>query len=364
MLEHGVPERVNTFYALTPSLQRIAEGQGWAQASAYATIDNVIIGCDLLISAIAAFIASQALITGMFSITKQSIASGFMPRFEVKYTSREAEGQVYLPAINWLMFLGCVAVTLLFRNASNLAAAYGIAVTGTMGITTIFFGFVAHYRWKWPLWLSILVCTPILLVDLLFFFSNLSKLASGGYFPVIVAAFLVTIMLTWQWGRSQLSEAFYKFGVREGKKIDWLVALREMLDDMEIALQENLPHARMLVQGKRRLVESDRAAVFLCSRPIRSTEDFVPVVLRVFLKKYGVLPSHIVLLHVHQLTQPYADRKDRYEVIRLGNDIDSIIATYGYLEQRTFEELCRNFSPQRKSTLRPIAGSSKSEKRT
>ena len=320
MLDQGVPPRANSFYALTPATGNV-------------TLDSIILGGDLVISAIAAFIASQALITGIFSITKQAIALGFMPRFEVKYTSREAEGQVYLPAINWLMFFGCLWVTLMFRNAGNLASAYGIAVTGTMGVTTLMFGNVAYYRWRWSLWLVLAVCVPIMCFDLLMFFSNLIKLTSGGYFPVMVASVLITIMLTWQWGRTQMGAAFYRFGVREGKKIDWLVALRDMLDDMQIALQENLPHARMLVQGRRRLVESDRAAVFLCSRPIRSDDDYVPVVLRIFLKKYGVLPSHIVFMHVNQVSQPYYSDRARYEVIRLGNDIDSIIATYGYLEQ-------------------------------
>jgi KUP system potassium uptake protein len=231
------------------------------------------------------------------------------------------------------MFLGCLVVTLSFRTAGNLAAAYGIAVTGTMSITTVIFGYVAHYRWRWPVWFTVVMCLPFLCIDLLFFFSTMLKLTSGGYFSVLVAAGLITIMLTWQWGRTQMSAAFYRFGVRGGKKIDWLVALRDMLDDMEIAIKENLPHARMLVQGRRRLVESDRAAVFLCSRPIRSQDDYVPVVLRVFLKKYGVLPSHIVFMHVNQVSQPYYPSRGRYEVVRLGHDIDSIMANYGYLEQ-------------------------------
>ena len=97
--------------------------------------------------------------------------------------------------------------------------------------------------------------------------------------------------MIWQWGRRSLASAFYDFGVREGKKIEWLVALREKVDEVELAIQENLPAARQLIQGSRRLVESDRAAVFLCSRPVESNESYVPVVLRVFLKKYGVLPA-------------------------------------------------------------------------
>jgi KUP system potassium uptake protein len=328
MLENGVPPRANSFYALTPKFGVEA-------------IDFGVLVIDLCISAIAAFIASQALITGLFSITKQAIVLGFMPRCDVKYTSHEAEGQVYLPAINWLMFAGCVVVTLTFRNAGNLAAAYGIAVTATMGITTLLFGCVAHYRWRWPVWVSIIVCAPLLAIDLTFFASNLLKITHGGYFPMLVALGLTSIMLTWQWGRTQLGSAFYRFGVREGKKIDWLIALRDMLDDLEIAMQENLPLARQLVQGRRRIVESDRAAVFLCSRSIRSTEDYVPVALRVFLKKYGVLPSYLVFLHVKQVSQPYAKLQSRYEVIHIGHDIDSVIATYGYLEQPSVREALR-----------------------
>ncbi len=320
MLESGVPPRANSFYALTPR-------------TGVDAFDFAILVVDLFISAIAAFIASQALITGLFSITKQAIVLGFMPRFEVKYTSHEAEGQVYLPAINWLMFSGCVVITLLFRSAGNLAAAYGIAVTATMGITTLLFGYVAHYRWRWPVWLAVLTCTPILAIDLMFFASNSLKIAHGGYFPVMMATGLTIIMLTWQWGRTQISLAFYQFGVLEGKKIDWLVSLREMLDDVEIAVQENLPYARQLVQGRRRIVGSDRAAVFLCSRPIRSTSDYVPVVMRVFLKKYGVLPSHVVFLHVQQISRPYANLKSRYEVVPIAHNIVSATATYGYLEQ-------------------------------
>jgi len=320
MLANGVPERCNTFYALTPRV-----GIEW--------LDRIFQFADVAISAIAAIIASQALITGMFSIVKEATALGVSPRFRVFHTDAHGAGQVYIPAVNWALFFGCVLVTLVFQTSGNLAAAYGVAVTGTMGITTIIFGYVAFYRWKWRITLVYLVCTPILIIDLLFFGSNLLKLFHGGYFPVLVASLLVTIMLVWQWGRKSLASAFYEFGVREGKRIDWLVALREMLDDLEITLQENLPAARSLIQGRRRLVESDRAAVFLCSRPIRSTEDYVPVVLRIFLKKYGVLPAQVVLMHVNQSSVATIPADQRYSVIKLGNDIHSVIVNYGYMDQ-------------------------------
>lgn len=338
LLERGVPERANTFYAITPRIGN-------------ESVDAVILYGDMVIAAIAAFIASQALITGMFSIIKQAIVLGFTPRHEVRFTSREAEGQVYIPAVNWSMFVGCVLITLAFRSSANLAAAYGIAVTGTMGITTLAFGYVAFYRWNWSLWKIVAICTPILVIDLLFFASNLLKFASGGYVPVAVAAVLVVIMITWQWGRSQFAKAFYDFGVRDGKKIEWLVALRDMVDEIQLSIENNLPYARSLIQGRRRLVESDRAVVFLCSRPIRSLDDYVPVTLRIFLKKYGVLPSHVTLLHVNQISVAEADRSQRYEVVQLGNDIDSVLVTYGYMEQPDIRGALRDLQQQGKLTI-------------
>jgi KUP system potassium uptake protein len=149
---------------------------------------------------------------------KEATALGVSPRFRVFHTDAHGAGQVYIPAVNWALFLGCVFVTLIFQTSGNLAAAYGVAVTGTMGITTVIFGYVAYYRWNWNLALVYLVCTPILCIDLLFFGSNLLKLFNGGYFPVLVASFLVAIMLVWQWGRKSLATAFFEFGVREGKK--------------------------------------------------------------------------------------------------------------------------------------------------
>jgi KUP system potassium uptake protein len=320
VLARGLPPGGNTYYALTPR-------------TGVAAIDDVIHIADMVISAVAAFIASQALITGLFSIAKQAIAMGFSPRAAVRFTSPDAEGQVYIASVNWAMFFGCLAITLLFRTAGNLASAYGIAVTGTMVITTIAFGYVTHYRWHWPLWKTLAVCIPIAAIDLLLFVSNLLKFWSGGYFPVAVAAALVIIMLTWQWGRAQFGKAFYDFGVKEGKRIGWLTTLRDMLDETQLSIEENLPLAKALVRGRRRLVETDRAVVFLCSRAIRSADDFVPVSTRVFLKKFGVLPAHLTFFHVNQISVALADRSRRYEVSELGHNIISITATYGYMEQ-------------------------------
>jgi KUP system potassium uptake protein len=172
-----------------------------------------------------------------------------------------------------------------------------------------------------------------MLVDLVFFFSNLLKFLHGGYVPVGIAVVLVTIMLTWQWGRTEIARAYYAFGVQGGKKVYWLVALRDKIDEIRLSIEENLPQARALVQGRRRLVETDRAFVFLCSRPIRSPEEYVPVAFRVFLKKYGVLPAHVTLFHVKQVSVPEAEGGTNFEVINLGRNIVSVSGTYGYMER-------------------------------
>lgn len=339
MIDRGVPPRANTFYALTPQVGN-------------PTIDRIIQVIDVAISAVAAIIASQALITGMFSIVKQATVAGFVPRFRVFHTDEHGEGQVYIPAVNWALFAGCVAVTLMFQTSTSLAAAYGVAVTGTMAITSIIISYIAYYRWNWHIALVAMVFIPFMLIDFAFFGANLLKLGSGGYFPVLIAMGLILVMLTWQWGRKSLASAFYDFGVREGKRVEWLVSLRDMLDELEITLKENLPAARSLIQGRRRLVESDRAAVFLCSRPIDSTDDYVPVVMRIFLKKYGVLPSQVVLMHINQTTLARYPTSDRYRVVKLGNDIHSLVASYGYMEQPDIRKALKDIQA---AGLLPIA---------
>lgn len=338
MLDQGVPPRANTFYALTPQTNNEA-------------VNDLIEFVDVAISAVAAIIASQALITGMFSIVKQATVAGFVPRFRVFHTDEHGEGQVYIPAVNWALFLGCVAVTLMFKTATNLTAAYGVAVTGSMAITSIIISYIAFYRWKWNLIWMLLIFVPFIVIDFAFFAANLLKLGSGGYFPVLIAIILILIMLTWQWGRKSLADAFYAFGVKEGKRIEWLVSLRDMLDELEITIQENLPAARSLIQGRRRLVESDRAAVFLCSRPVESVDDYVPVVMRIFLKKYGVLPSQVVFMHINQTSLAMFPAEERYRVTKLGNDIHSLVASYGYMEQPDIRKALRENQAEGKLSI-------------
>lgn len=327
----GLPEGYNPYYALTPQV-------------GVPFFDACLKGADIVISSLAAVIASQALISGMFSVVKQAIVLGFCPRFDVKYTSKEVQGQVYIPAVNNAMLIGCIILTLAFRSTSNLAAAYGIAVTGTMGITTFCFGYVAIYTWKWHPALVWLLCGPLLAIDLLFLMANSLKFGDGGYFPVLVATFLVTCMLLWRWGRAQLGRAFARYN---GKTIQWLADLRDLLDEAKQAVEAQLYMAARLVQGQRELVEINRAVVFLCSRPIRDLEAPVPVVIRVFLKKTGALPRHITLLHIHQIEEAEV-HGDRYEVIELRPGIISVVVTYGYAEEPDVRKALQELQQQQR----------------
>jgi KUP system potassium uptake protein len=160
----------------------------------------------VVLSAAATVIASQALISGAFSLTHQAIQLGYFPRVTVLHTSTEAEGQIYVPEINWTLAIACVALVLGFRESSRLAAAYGIAVTGTMVITSLIYFEVTRCTWRWPPRKSVPLLALFLSFDVLFFFANLFKFADGGYVPVIVAAVLAVVMITWNRGRRIYAE--------------------------------------------------------------------------------------------------------------------------------------------------------------
>lgn len=176
---------VNPFYKLAP---------GWAL---YPMI---------LLATAAAIIASQAVISGAFSLTMQAIQLGLIPRMRIEHTSSKEYGQIYLPFINWAVLLGCIGVVLGFQTSSAIAGAYGIAVTSTMVITTILFYFVARDRWNWGVLPTAALCAVFLLIDLMFFGANIIKIFDGGWFPLILAAAVFLIMFTWKKGRAILQK--------------------------------------------------------------------------------------------------------------------------------------------------------------
>ena len=157
------------------------------------------------LATVATVIASQAMITGAFSVTKQAIQLGYLPRLQMRHTSVRETGQIYLPFINWGLFVAIVMAVVMFRSSTNLAAAYGIAVTTDMLITTILTFFVIRYGWNYPLWLCLLSTGTFLVVDLTFWASNLLKLPQGGWFPVLIGGAMFALMITWKQWRALLN---------------------------------------------------------------------------------------------------------------------------------------------------------------
>ncbi len=163
-----------------------------------------------LLATSATIIASQALISGAFSLTAQAVQLDYLPRVKIVHTSSHHIGQIYVPVVNWLLMIGCVGLVLGFRSSSNLASAYGIAVTMTMLITTLLFFRVARDKWGWSLAKALAVCIPLLVVDIAFLSANVPKIATGGWFPLVVGLLLVILMTTWRRGRQLVSERIHR----------------------------------------------------------------------------------------------------------------------------------------------------------
>jgi KUP system potassium uptake protein len=247
----------------------------------------------------ATVIASQALITGAFSVTKQVIQLGYLPRLNVQHTSVRDTGQIYMPFVNWGLFAGIVLAVVMFRSSSNLAAAYGIAVTLDMLITTILTFFVIRYGWGYPLWLCIGATGVFFVVDLTFFASNMLKFFAGGWFPLLIGGAIFILMMTWNKGRAILKEAL---------KTD-AIELRSFLDAVFVS-----PPTR--VQG---------TAIFLTAEP-----GSVPNALLHNLKHNKVLHEQNLFVTVRNHEVPWVGISRRLDVEPLGRDCWQVIIHYGF----------------------------------
>jgi len=262
------------------------------------------------LAAFATVIASQALISGAFSLTRQAVQLGYLPRVTVKHTSSETEGQIYIPTVNWLLAIGCIALVLEFRESSGLAAAYGIAVTGTMGITSIAFYNVARARWKWSRYATALLLAAFLLVDLAFLGSNAVKFFDGGYIPVLLAVGIFVMMRTWKRGRDYLARHF----ARNMRPLDdFIEALRvgrwKLRDGTEITIQR--------VPG---------AAVFLTSHT-----DGVPPLLLHHVRHVRSLHERVVLVTIVNERVPRVT-SDRFEWLPVAEGLARLMIRSGYMQ--------------------------------
>ncbi|WP_291157916.1 potassium transporter Kup [Gemmatimonas sp. UBA7669] len=255
----------------------------------------------LIIATLAAIVASQAMISGAFSTTRQGIALGFIPRLEIRHTSKVEEGQIYIPEVNWFIAVGCLVVVLAFRNTSNLGAAYGIAVTGTMLITSVLFYLVARIRFRWEPWQALLLSGLFLTVDLFFFGANVVKLMHGGWVPMALGLVLFLLMLTWKRGRALLTQR-----LNEGT-----MPIDLFLDGVE----KSTVHR---VSG---------TAVFMTS-----SADGVPPVLLHHLKHNKVLHERVLLMSVKTADVPETTPAERVRLMPLGQGFWRVIATYGFMQ--------------------------------
>ncbi|WP_399682273.1 potassium transporter Kup, partial [Xenophilus sp.] len=275
----GHPEAVkNPFYFMAP---------GWALMPL------------VLLATAATVIASQAMLTGAFSVTRQVIQLGYLPRLRIEHTSVHAVGQIYIPFVNWSLFVAIVLAVVMFRNSSNLASAYGIAVTADMLITTVLTFFVIRFAWKLPLALCIASTSVFFLIDLAFFASNMLKLPQGGWFTVMIGLMVFTLMTTWKEGRRLMGEA------QRAEALD----LRSFLDAVFVS-----PPAR--VQG---------TAVFLTAEP-----GLVPNALLHNLKHNKVLHEQNLFVTVRNHELPWIPMDRRVEIEPLGRHCWQLVVHYGF----------------------------------
>lgn len=258
----------------------------------------------------ATVIASQAVISGAFSLTRQAVQLGYLPRLRVEHTSEKQIGQVYLPAINWALAISCIGLVLGFRTSSDLAAAYGVAVTTDMVFTTILFVVVARTRWRWGLWLVGALGAALLVVDLGFWGANLPKIPDGGWFPLVIAAGVFTLMTTWKRGRRILSERLAEFRV----------PVDRFLSDAEAQ-----PHFR--VPG---------TAVYLAP-----ASEGTPLALVHNFAHNKVLHERIVILTLQTGETPYVDEVERIDVKKLADGFWRIVARVGFAEDPDVPRILR-----------------------
>jgi KUP system potassium uptake protein len=278
LLLHDPQAIANPFYLLAP---------------AWALVPMV------LLATAATVIASQAVISGAFSIANQSVQMGFLPRMEIRQTSDQKQGQIYVPLTNWTLYLAVLFLVFTFQNSSNLAAAYGIAVTGTMTITTVLIAFVIVLRWRWPLLVAAPLITVLLAVDMTYFAANAIKIPQGGWFPIGIAVLSFTVLTTWKRGRELLFA--------------------------EIARQ-SVP-MQTILDGINDMPRGSGTAVFLTP-----ASDGAPSAMLHNLKHNHVLHERNILLTVAVEDKPYVTKGNRFLIKEMGKDFYWVRIYYGFMD--------------------------------
>ncbi len=310
------PIRLTWFAVVLPALLLNYFGQGAlllvnpeaADHPFYAMVPSWAMIPTVLLTTLATIIASQAVISGAFSMTRQAIQLGYLPRLNTRHTSASQIGQIYVAPVNWMLMVCTIALVAGFQSSSKLAAAYGVAVTSTMIITTVLFFSVARQRWHWPLMWAAPLTGLFLLVDVPFFAANLSKIFHGAWFPLVIGAAFFTVMLTWAEGRRILA-----------------ANLRSIMPPIHQFIVDIGSHPPNKIEGD---------AVFLAGN-----KSAVPVALAKNVKHNHVVHSRTVLLHFRVEDVPRVPSLEKVQTEKLDGGFYRIVARYGFMEDPSLENV-------------------------
>ena len=261
----------------------------------------------IILALLATIIASQAVISGAFSLTQQAIQLGFIPRMEIRHTSASAAGQIYIPAINWALMVMVILLVLFFQSSSNLAAAYGIAVTGAMFIDTLLLAAVLFALWRWPLWKGLPLVLAFLIVDIAYFGANLIKVPQGGWVPLVIGFVIFALLTTWSRGRELM-----RASMAEG----------------------SLPIEIFAKSAQNSATRVPGTAIFMAS-----SNTGVPSALLHNIKHNKVLHERVLILTVAVQDMPYVDEAERYSCKELGNGFYRVTIRCGFLEETDVPKL-------------------------
>ncbi len=267
----------------------------------YGLVPRPLLYPMVVLSTIATVIASQAMITGVYSLTQQAVQLGFFPRIHIIHTSRETQGQIYVKNINFALMVACISLVLVFGESSRLAGAYGIAVTATMAITSVLYFFVVRRIWNWSLWKALPLIALFLVFDIMFFGANLLKVLDGGWFTLAIALVVTVAMATWRDGRAELSRKMQGAGL-----------------SMDLFLKDIENHNPLRVQG---------TAVFMTVSPTG-----VPSSLLHHLRHNHVLHEKVIILSIRSADVPAVPAGERVKLQELGQGFYRVFAFYGYME--------------------------------
>lgn len=276
----------------------------------------------VVMATISTCIASQALITGVFSLTMQAVQLQYIPRVTINHTSEEEFGQIYVRTVNFILMIACIALVLSFKTSSNLAAAYGIAVTTTMVITTILFYFVARHSWNWSPLVALPLCGFFLLIEGSFWGANLLKIIHGGWFPLVVGIGIFTLMTTWNKGRQILAE----------RMLEYIIPLSEFLENVKITNPVKVPGV----------------AIYMSGHP-----HYVPPTLYQSYKHFNCRHEHLVLLFVHTSDLPHVPASNRVRLQNIGPQIYKVSIDYGFMDLPNVPQELKGLILDQKLTLNP-----------